>query len=49
MCQNTKETDLSPLRGMPLKSINCDFKPERDENERSSEDEISQGKILRAV
>ncbi len=23
-------SDLSPLRGMPLKSILCDFKPERD-------------------
>ncbi len=23
-------TDLSPLRGMPLKELRCDFKPERD-------------------
>ena len=26
----TKVTDLSPLRGMPLKNLNCDFKFERD-------------------
>jgi hypothetical protein len=23
-------TDLSPLKGMPLESLICDFKPERD-------------------
>jgi hypothetical protein len=23
-------TDLSPLKGMPLKELHCDFKPERD-------------------
>jgi hypothetical protein len=27
---NTQVTDLSPLRGMPLKHLSCDFKPERD-------------------
>ena len=26
----TKVTDLSPLKGMPLKELYCDFKPERD-------------------
>ncbi len=23
-------TDLSPLRGMPLRELHCDFRPERD-------------------
>ena len=23
-------SDLSPLKGMPLKELRCDFKPERD-------------------
>jgi hypothetical protein len=23
-------SDLSPLKGMPLKALKCDFKPERD-------------------
>ena len=23
-------SDLSPLKGMPLKELGCDFKPERD-------------------
>jgi hypothetical protein len=26
----TKVTDLSPLKGMPLKELSCDFQPERD-------------------
>ena len=26
----TKVSDLSPLKDMPLKEIGCDFKPERD-------------------
>jgi hypothetical protein len=26
----TRVTDLSPLKGMPLKELSCDFKPERD-------------------
>src|SRR5262249_52379173 len=34
---NTTVTDLSPLQGMPLKELQCDFKPERD------------GKILRSI
>src|SRR5262249_47156256 len=28
--QKTKVTDLSPLKGMPLKILKCDFKPDRD-------------------
>jgi hypothetical protein len=29
-CHNTKVSDLSVLRGMPLKDLKCDFRPERD-------------------
>ncbi len=29
-CQFTNVTDLSPIKGMPLKRINCNFNPERD-------------------
>jgi hypothetical protein len=29
-CHETRVTDLSPLRGMPLQEISCNFKPERD-------------------
>jgi hypothetical protein len=29
-CRYTKVSDLSPLQGMPLKALWCDFKPERD-------------------
>jgi hypothetical protein len=29
-CNMTLVSDLSPLKGMPLVSIRCDFKPERD-------------------
>ena len=29
-CAGTKVSDLSPLKGMPLKQLSCDFKPERD-------------------
>ena len=29
-CVGTKVSDLSPLKGMPLKTVHCDFKPERD-------------------
>ena len=27
---NTQVSDLSPLKGIPLKDLRCDFKPERD-------------------
>ena len=30
MCEATQVSDLSPLKGMPLKDLGCDFKPERD-------------------
>ena len=29
-CQGTRVSDLSLLKGMPLKEVLCDFKPERD-------------------
>jgi eukaryotic-like serine/threonine-protein kinase len=29
-CQDTKVTDLSPLKDSPLKELWCDFKAERD-------------------
>jgi hypothetical protein len=29
-CGYTLVSDLSPLKGMPLQDLHCDFKPERD-------------------
>ncbi len=29
-CETTKVTDLSPLKGMPLVELDCDFNPDRD-------------------
>ncbi len=29
-CTHTPVSDLSPLKGVPLKELRCDFKPERD-------------------
>jgi hypothetical protein len=30
LCSSTKVADLSPLKGIPLKQLWCDFNPERD-------------------
>jgi hypothetical protein len=29
-CQESQVGDLTPLKGMPLQALGCDFKPERD-------------------
>ena len=29
-CRGTRVSDLSPLTGMPLKKLGCDFRPDRD-------------------
>ncbi len=30
ICQFTSVSDLSPLKGIPLKNLHCNFKPARD-------------------